>query len=613
MARRVHAQISAVAGALALTAATGIAGGPDSTEDARTDVGTAARRLSAELLDTGFSDHRPPLTADAEHARTVDPVLTEEAVIWIHEGLPAPPLTVMGGRVFTYRDVPYDPLEAPMLKIRAIDDHQRIPFLVRVVFRPTGAVPSHAAVEIVLPAPLIFHAVLSELNAWVGDRPAQTSAKHSVADASFAIRIPLAPAVADRPNSSVAPITVIVEGVLLLAEYHPLAPRRFAPIEDFPYDPEAVHLSELQIGLDVGDLRELQRILEIADSLVPKTFTDYEKVVAVTSWVGRNLQYRKSVATRTPLEALDDQSGDCDDHSALTVALLRAMGIAARRSSGLLYNLDILLPHVWVEAGLPTRDGDLHWFIVDPTLAGASRREAERSSFVQFKDRILLYRIRPVVTVDGAGGGYTTDVLLNWRAVGETPPADGAPLDDFVDTVITRVDRDISRMAENLTHLGLLQRRLSSTVPGSPYLIVDRAIADSGQTRLRLWLENEERIVLELTAPAGRALDSESDLETIELMMRTYSDLDTLFFGGLPAHYGLELVFERDRHTDRLHTVSLRFGRYLVEHFLDRILTRLSKSGLLTEQETSSFSEVAKASDGKNLYVLQELARQQAR
>ena len=77
-----------------------------------------------------------------------------------------------------------------------------------------------------------------------------------------------------------------------------------------------------------------------------------------------------------------------------------------------------------------------------------------------------------------------------------------------------------------------------------------------------------------------------------------------------PAFRNLELIYIRDRHSDRLHTVSLRFSRYLVEHSLGRILKRLSKSGLLTADETARLAAVAEASGGKNLYLMQELARQ---
>ena len=593
---------------IALTAATGFSAGADTI--VKINVEAAAERLSAKLLDTKSSMHRPPLTGDAEHARTIDPVLTEGTAIWIHEALPAPPLTIMGGRVLTYRDVPYDPLEAPLLKIRPIDDDQRIPFLLRVVLWPGGVVPPHAALDLSLPAPPIFNPRLTDVTAWVGPRQVHVTTDRSAAAAAIGIHVPLAPAGAKRLDDAEKPITVIIEGVLLLGSYDSLSQRRFVPIHASPYDPAAARLSEIQIGRDVVNDGELQRFREIAGALAPENSTDYEKVVAVNSWVADSLQYRESPASRTPLEALEDQSGDCDDHSALMVAMLRSMGIAARQATGLLYDLNTLSAHAWVEAALPAREGDLHWFLIDPTLAGTTTIEAERSSFVQFKDRILLYPFRPTVSVEGVSGHLTTDALLNWRGAEETLLTGSSQLDEFIDIVVEGVDQNILQMAGDLSEHGLLLRRQSSTIAGSPYILVDRSVTEKNDGRLRLLLENEERLVLELAAGVGRSLDSETDLETIEHLSRAYSDLNDLFFAGAPAYRNLELVFDRDRHTDRLHTVRLRIGRYLLEHHLDRILKKLKKHRLLTEAEAAELSEISEVSGGRNLYVLQELARQ---
>jgi len=593
-----------------LTAAMCTASGPESGTTERSAIDTTAHQLVSELLDTKMSSHRPPLTSNDEHARTIDPVLTGDAAVWIHEDLPAPPLTVIGGRVFSYRDVLYDPLEAPLLKIRPIDGGQRIPFLTRVVLQPRGPISPETAVNLTLPAPPIFNPRVTDVNAWVGPDRVQASIRHSVESTTIGIRVPLTKAGNEQPDGPETPITVIVEGELLLETYRTFSPARFRNVDETSYGPAVDRLSELQVGFDVADDAGIRRIREIAGTVAAEKTTDYKKVVAVTSWVADSLQYRESPATRTPLEALEDRSGDCDDHSALMVAMLRAVGIAARQATGLLYDLNTLSAHAWVEAALPTREGELHWFVIDPTLAGTTRIEAERSSFVQFKDRILLYAFRPTVSLGGVSGRRTTDVLLNWRKAGEKPITGGARLDRFIDSVVEGFDRHVSRMAEDLSERGLLLRRQSSTIVGSPYLLVNRSAAREGDSRLHLRLENEERLVLELAASIGDALESETDLDTIKRLSRAYSDLNGLFFAGAPAHRNLELVYARDRHTDRLHSVSLIVGRYLVEHHLDRILKRLSNNRLLKKEETAELSEIAKASGGKNLYVLQELARQ---
>lgn len=612
MFRRVHARVSAVVGVLALTAATVIAGGADSTVETSDDVNAAARRLVEAILDPRLTKARPPFTSDVEHARTIDPVLTDNVSVWIHEALPAPPMTVMGGRVFTYQDVPYDPIEAPVLKIRPIDDGQSIAFVVRVVIELAGALSPEATLTVSIPAPPVFGPTVANVTTWVGARQVKPSIDSSAVAGEISIRVPLVAPGTEPRDQTVQPVTVIVEGKLLLDPYRTLQPGRFRNVADVPYPPAVERLSRLEVGRDGGNQEELQKIREIAAALLPGAATDYDRVVAVNSWVASSLRYRRSPSTRSPLEALEDRSGDCDEHTALMVAMLRAMGIASRRASGLLYNLDTLSAHSWAEVALPNREGDLHWFIADPTLAGATQTEDERFSFVQLKNRILLYPMRPETVLTGTGGRRTTDVLLNWRKDDVRAFADGIQADLFVDQVIAGVDQALSDQVQTLIADNRLLHRESSTVAGSPYLIVDRPVAQETQTRIRLLLENEERLVLELDAPVAEALGSEADLEAVGRLGRVFSELENLFFGGVSAHRNIELVYSRDRHTDRLHTVSLRCGRYLVETHLDRILKTLSRNDFLTEEEIATLSRVAEVSGGKNLYIFQELARQYA-
>jgi hypothetical protein len=461
-----------------------------------------------------------------------------------------------------------------------------------------------------LPAPTIFATRVADVAAWVGPNRTEVKTDRSAEAATIIIRVPLEIPDFERPEDSETPITVIVEGQLLLDSYRFLPPRRLRNVDDESYGPAIDRLADLEVGRDATDGAELQRMREIAGDLTSGTTTDYERVVAVNSWVAASLDYRKSPSTRTPLEALEDRSGDCDDHTGLMVVMLRAMDIASRRATGLLYDLSTLSAHAWVEVALPKRDRELHWFLVDPTLAGSTAIEAERSSFVQFRNRILFYPFRPTIGVEGAGGRRSTDVLFNWEDGLTTSVTGGAELDRFVDRVVEGVDQAISRQAEDLAAADLLLRRESSTIAGSPYVIVDRPVAEESDARLRLRLENEERLVLEIAAAQGNALESASDSEIMDQLSQAYTDLNDLYFAGNAAYRNLEILYHRDRHTDRLHTVSLHFGRYALEHLLDRILKRLSQHDLLSEAEVARLNEIAQASGGKNLYVLQELARQ---
>ena len=597
-------RLIAFAAILAATAAPAI--GQDRTNPRPVDVETAAHRLADEILGTRATQQSPPFTSDAEHARTIDPVLTRGTAIWIHEELPSPPLTVVGGNVFSYRDHIYDPLETPILKIRPIDDEHVIPFLVRVVVTPDRRIPDNAAITLAFPAPPIFKPRLDRVQAWVGPNPTQISVERSFEESMITVRVPLANADGEPPANLASPVDVIVQGELRLESYRWVAAGKFTDLGAYEMDPEIAGLARLEVGRDVAGRAEQEQLHQIAEFLASESPSSYGQVTAVNSWVGNRLRYQESPVTRSAVEALEDRAGDCGEYTTVMVALLRAMGIPARRATGRLYDFDTLSAHAWVEVALPKRSGELHWFVADPTLAGTTAIEKEKAAFVQFKDRMLLYPLKPTIKLEGTTARRTSDIFFNRRKTDEERFAKPSEADTFIDIVIATVDQEISSGAQRLAEGDLLLRRESASIVGSPYVIVDRPLAPESSNRIQLRLENQERLVLDVTAGNG----SEFDARIISDLQSVYQDLNNHFFAGEPAYLNLELIYIRDRHSDRLHTLSLRFGRYLVEHSLARILKRLTKSGLLTEEETARIAAIAEASGGKNLYLLQELARQ---
>jgi transglutaminase-like putative cysteine protease len=606
MLRKAHRRRGTFLWTVILTATSGLATGAESGRAAAHDVDAAARRLAGRILGLDGTRQRLPLASDVDHARTIDPVMTEGTAIWIHEALPSPPLTVLGGRVFSYSDVTYDPLDAPVLKIRPVDDQQVIPFLLQVVITAQSHISEDAAMSVSFPAPPIFDPRLEQVEAWVGSKVTEVSIERFLEDARLDLRISLTRQDDESAHGDLEEtISVIVVGELILGPYRPLSVNRFSELDGTKIDSAVGSLAALQIGRDIDTAGERDRLVSIADGLSPKSSSSYAQIVAANNWVANHLQYRESPASRSAIEALEDRSGDCDEHTTLLVALLRAMEIPARRATGLLYNFDTLATHAWVEVGLPARDAPVQWFIVDPTLAGTSPSEEKRLKFVQFVDRELFYPMRPSVGVEGFIGRQTTDLFFNWFEQPVKPITHSSQATSFVDLVTSTADRTISAGAERLAHSELLLHRESSSIVGSPYLIVDRPLEGHNTNSVQLRLENEERLVLDLAAGSG----SEIDGAAIRRIRSVYGDLSHDLFVGRPAYHNLELVYLRDRHSDRLDTVSLRFGRYLVEHQLERILKKLSKAGILTEEEIAQVSAIADASGGKNLYLLQELAR----
>ncbi|HEX9610942.1 MAG TPA: transglutaminase-like domain-containing protein [Gemmatimonadales bacterium] len=91
----------------------------------------------------------------------------------------------------------------------------------------------------------------------------------------------------------------------------------------------------------------------------------------LTRWVSGNLRREIAVGVPSAVRVLDARRGDCNEHTALYVALARAVGLPARTVAGLVYVQGRFYYHAWPEVYL----GD--WVAVDPTFnqfpADASR------------------------------------------------------------------------------------------------------------------------------------------------------------------------------------------------------------------------------------------------
>lgn len=101
---------------------------------------------------------------------------------------------------------------------------------------------------------------------------------------------------------------------------------------------------------------------------IAKGRTDARAIAeAIVTWSFESLDKKDGTrGAATAVETLAQNGGDCTEHTALTVALLRAAGIPARNTAGI-----VLLPgiftadagyHAWVEVWLG------EWFVMDPAL-----------------------------------------------------------------------------------------------------------------------------------------------------------------------------------------------------------------------------------------------------
>ncbi|MGD9158604.1 MAG: transglutaminase domain-containing protein [Desulfobacteraceae bacterium] len=135
----------------------------------------------------------------------------------------------------------------------------------------------------------------------------------------------------------------------------------FKIIYNIPYsgdDAELKKYLEPEFNIQSDDSEIIQKALKIAGK-VRSPVAVSKKMMA---WVYSSLEKQPVVSIPSAVEVLEARSGDCNEHATLLTALLRAAGIPARISVGLVYIRERFFYHAWVEAYTG------QWITLDPTL-----------------------------------------------------------------------------------------------------------------------------------------------------------------------------------------------------------------------------------------------------
>jgi hypothetical protein len=115
---------------------------------------------------------------------------------------------------------------------------------------------------------------------------------------------------------------------------------------------------EAEFNIESGDKEILEAVQRIAgDDRNPVSVAK-----KILKWVYRNVEKKPVLSIPSALEVLRTRAGDCNEHATLLTALLRAAGIPARLSIGLVYTRDKFYYHAWTEAYLG------EWISMDATL-----------------------------------------------------------------------------------------------------------------------------------------------------------------------------------------------------------------------------------------------------
>ncbi|MBI3932369.1 MAG: transglutaminase domain-containing protein [Acidobacteria bacterium] len=129
----------------------------------------------------------------------------------------------------------------------------------------------------------------------------------------------------------------------------------------------------------------------------------------LTRHVAALLEKRPTVSLPSAREVLRTRIGDCNEHTALYVALARSLGIPARVAVGLVYVQGAFYYHAWPEVYLAGPAGRGLWLPVDPTLnqfpadathvrlirGGLDRQAALVQSIGRLKMKELHVELRP--------------------------------------------------------------------------------------------------------------------------------------------------------------------------------------------------------------------------
>lgn len=106
-----------------------------------------------------------------------------------------------------------------------------------------------------------------------------------------------------------------------------------------------------------------EEIIKLARNIVGDEEDSYEAAKKINAWVYDNIEKKFTADISNALQTLHSGQGDCGEHTALSVALMRAAGIPARPVAGLVYwpPGDGFGYHAWTEVFV----GD--WVMMDPS------------------------------------------------------------------------------------------------------------------------------------------------------------------------------------------------------------------------------------------------------
>ena len=142
---------------------------------------------------------------------------------------------------------------------------------------------------------------------------------------------------------------------------------------------ELTDARELRPAAAPADLDRYLRAEPFLESDAPEIRAEAERMVSgitgvraraerLTREVNALIEKKPTVSLPSALEVLRTKVGDCNEHTALFVALARSLGIPSRINVGLVHVHGAFYYHAWPEVYIDEGNGRGLWLPVDPTL-----------------------------------------------------------------------------------------------------------------------------------------------------------------------------------------------------------------------------------------------------
>jgi hypothetical protein len=131
-----------------------------------------------------------------------------------------------------------------------------------------------------------------------------------------------------------------------------------------------------------------EKLRKIAEEVVEGK-EGIEAVEKIISYVDEKLADKPTFSIPNALDALESGEGDCNEHSALAVALLRAVGIPSRVEVGLVYVNGAFYYHAWIGVYLGGK-----WISNDPTFGQVIADPTHvKLEYGGFENQAKLYKV----------------------------------------------------------------------------------------------------------------------------------------------------------------------------------------------------------------------------